>query len=272
MLARRLVQPARAFGLGLVRRQMSVEAFLGPAAKVLEPGASGLSPAQAEQRYSAKLEELNKWVLAEEADYLASKGESKSLDDVAPGPAPIKMYGVSGRYATGLYNAAVKAKELAKVDADLKKIAAAAQSSATILNFIESPTLARGDRLKGTEELTSALGCCDTTKKFLSVLATSGRTKFLMPIATNFHKLTAAASGELTVTLTAARVLPDMEEKAIVDEIKKEFMPWERVKIVRKYDPEIMDGYVVDFGDKILDKSYGSKLKKIKNALTSMQM
>jgi len=269
LAARRLVQPVRALRLGFARRQLSVEQFLGPAAKVLEPEPSGLSATQLEQRYSAKLSELNSWILAEEQDYLASKGETKSLDDVA-GAAPMKMYGVSGRYATGLYNAAVKRKELGKVDSDLRKIAAAAQSSATILNFIESPTLARSDRMKGTQELVSALGCCETTKNFLSVLATSGRTKFLMPIASDFHQLTAAASGELTVTLTAPKVLSDMDEKKIVDEIKKEFMPWERVRIVRKYDPEIIDGYIADFGNKILDKSYGSKLKKIKNALTSI--
>lgn len=97
--------------------------------------------------------------------------------------------------------------------------------------------------------------------------------------------------------------MPDLEEKPIIDSIKKEYMPWQKVRIVRQYDPELIKGYIVDFGDKILDKScaaaqlpcraaprccalclvltlcaptlprptcpgsYGSKLKKIKSAL-----
>lgn len=49
--------------------------------------------------------------------------------------------------------------------------------------------------------------------------------------------------------------MPDLEEKPIIDSIKKEFMPWQKVRIVRQYDPELIKGYIVDFGDKILDKS-----------------
>ena len=61
--------------------------------------------------------------------------------------------------------------------------------------------------------------------------------------------------------------MADLEEKAIIDSIKKEFFPWQKVRIDHKYDPELIQGYIVDFGDKILDKSYGSKLKKMKAAL-----
>ncbi|KAG8457089.1 hypothetical protein KFE25_009849 [Diacronema lutheri] len=230
-----------------------------------------LLPARAllAMRYDGKLAELNAWILQEEADYLGSKGESKSLDDVS-GAAPLKLYGVAGRYATGLYNSAVKAKELGKVDADLKKLVAAANTSATVASFLSSPTVSRADRTKGIEGVATALGLCTTTKHFLGVLASSSRTKFLMPIAHSFGALTASASGELTVTLTAARVLPDLEEKAIVDSIKQEFFPWQKVRIVRMYDPELIKGYIVDYGDKILDKSYGNKLKKIKAALSGV--
>ena len=65
-------------------------------------------------------------------------------------------------------------------------------------------------------------------------------------------------------------MLPDLVEKSIIDEIKKEFMPWQKVRIVRQYDPDVIQGYIVDFGDKILDKSYGSKLRKMKNALAGL--
>jgi F0F1-type ATP synthase delta subunit len=61
-----------------------------------------------------------------------------------------------------------------------------------------------------------------------------------------------------------------MVEKSIIDDIKKEFMPWQKVRIVRQYDPDVIQGYIVDFGDKILDKSYGSKLRKMKNALSGL--
>jgi F0F1-type ATP synthase delta subunit len=47
-------------------------------------------------------------------------------------------------------------------------------------------------------------------------------------------------------------------------------MPWQKVRIVRQYDPDVIQGYIVDFGDKILDKSYGSKLRKMKNALSGL--
>ena len=206
MLARRALLPARALVSAAARRQASsLEAVFGPAAKDLGAEVPGLTPAQLAMRYDGKLAELNAWILQEEADYLGSKGESKSLDDVS-GAAPLKLYGVAGRYATGLYNSAVKAKELGKVDADLKKLVAAANTSATVASFLSSPTVSRADRTKGIEGVATALGLCTTTKHFLGVLASSSRTKFLMPIAHSFGALTASASGELTVTLTAARV------------------------------------------------------------------
>lgn len=320
---RRVGPSARALG---ARQLSSLESVFGPAAKALEAEVPGLTPAQLAQRYDGKLAELNDWILQEEADYLASKGESKSLDEVS-GPAPLKLYGVAGRYATGLYNSAMKAKELSKVDTDLKKLLAAANASATVTSFISSPTISRADRVKGIDSVASALGLCTTTKNFLGVLAASSRTKFLLPIAHNFTLLTASASGELTVTLTAAavraprharerrasgargaagragkcrralcrggpsgwepaavserggaghagqpltrralplarlpplsrvQVMPDLEERPIIDSIKREYMPWQKVRIVRKYDPEIIKGYIVDFGDKVLDKS-----------------
>jgi hypothetical protein len=205
-MLRRTVQPARTL-IGMVaRRQMSsMEGVFGAAAKALDTEVPGLTPAQLAGRYNGKLEALNEWILGEERDYLASKGESKSLDDVT-GAAPLKLYGVAGRYATGLYNSAVKAKELGKVDTDIKKLVSAANSSASVMNFIASPTVGRADRLKGIEGVSQALGLCTTTKNFLGVLAASSRTKFLMAIADNLSQLTAAASGEQTVTLTAPRV------------------------------------------------------------------
>jgi len=253
-------------GLSRSHHMASLETIFSNDAKIPDP--PGLTPAQTNARYSAKLEELNSWILAEEADYLASKGETKSLDDVT-GPAPLNLYGVAGRYATGLYNSASAAKEIGKVDSDIKKLLAAANSSVNVANFMMSPTVSRANRTKGIDAVSAALGLCTTTKNFLGVLAASSRTKFLPAIAENFAQLTAAASGEATVTLTAPMVLPEMEEKEIIDSIKSGFMPWEKVRIVRKYDLELIKGYIVDYGDKIQDKSYGSKLKKIRALVIS---
>jgi len=257
---RRVAQPLRLAG----RRQASNLQLVLPASKGAQK--SALPKAEQEKRFGPALEVLNKWILTEEADYMATKAESKSLDAVS-GPAPIKLYGVTGRYATGLYNAAVKAKELGKVDADMKKLVAAAESSPAFQAFLQSPTVSRAARTKATEALATTLSLCTTTKHFLLVLAQSTRTKAFKGIAEQFGKLTSSAAGELTVTLTTPSVLSAVEEKALMDEVRAEFMPWDKVKVVRQYDPEIIEGYVVDFGDKILDKSYGSKLKKLKNAL-----
>lgn len=193
------MQPLSAVGRRSASNLKLVFPGMGPATK------SVLPKAELHKRHAAKLEELNAWILSEEKKYLASKGESKNLDQVV-GTAPMKLYGVSGRYAMGLYNAATKAKELGKVDADVKKLVAAADSSPVFHSFLLSPTLSRSERQNAMDGLCKTLGLCGTTKNFLLVLADSSRTKNFLSIAKDFNSLTAAAAGELTVTLTTPGV------------------------------------------------------------------
>jgi F-type H+-transporting ATPase subunit O len=77
--------------------------------------------------------------------------------------APVQVHGVEGRYATALYSAASKNKELEKVDAEMKKIKSLYDSDRPFREFLRDPTLKRVDKKKAIGAVMKKLNHSQTT-------------------------------------------------------------------------------------------------------------
>lgn len=71
------------------------------------------------------------------------------------------MFGINGRYATALYSAANKEKQLEIVEKDLKDIQGAIKKKGKLADYLNNPSLKRGEK---KELLTSALGKSKASK------------------------------------------------------------------------------------------------------------
>merc|ERR1740124_1126857 len=132
-----------------------------------------------------------------------------------PMEAPVKMYGIAGRYTNALYAAAAKKSELLLVEADLKLFKETTKSSAALRNFVIDPSISRSKKVPGVVSLCAESGACDSTKSALSALAEGGRMNEVYKVIDMYSQLLSAAKGELTAVITSAEPL----EKAQLDEV-----------------------------------------------------
>ena len=104
----------------------------------------------------------------------------------------IQLFGVSGRYATALYQVAAEKGALADVEAELTGIAALRDSSPQFANFMDDPTLSVSQRTDTMDAIMAKGGYSETTAKFFGVVIENRRLPDLAKITDDFLKLTAA--------------------------------------------------------------------------------
>ena len=108
------------------------------------------------------------------------------------------MYDIEGRYATALYTAATKKKNLDTVEIDLKKLQSTFDASKTIKSYVQSPVIRKRDKIASMKTLGRELKFCDSTSNFLVLLAENGRLDVLRGIMNSFQLLMAAHRNEVS--------------------------------------------------------------------------
>jgi F-type H+-transporting ATPase subunit O len=89
--------------------------------------------------------------------------------------APIHMSGIEGRYATALYSAAHKEKQLEAVEKDLKDIQAGLKKKGKLADYLYNPSLQRGEKM---ELLGSAMAKTKASKLTTNLMSKSTETIF----------------------------------------------------------------------------------------------
>ena len=117
----------------------------------------------------------------------------------------IQLFGVSGRYATALYQVAAEKGALADVEAELTGIAALRDSSPQFANFMDDPTLSVSQRTDTMDAIMAKGGYSETTAKFFGVVIENRRLPDLAKITDDFLKLTAAGKSSLANALVSCR-------------------------------------------------------------------
>lgn len=120
--------------------------------------------------------------------------------------APIALHGIDGRYATALFTAASKNSELAKVEADLTRISALFAKDPAVQSFLENPLIDRASKKKGVDIIVELGKYSMLTNNFMHVLADNGRLALTKTILASFAKLMSASRGEVSITVTSAKV------------------------------------------------------------------
>ena len=138
-----------------------------------------------------------------------------------PMEPPIKMYGISGRYANALYAAAAKKSELLQVESDLKLFKETTSSSPALKNFVIDPSISRSAKVAGVMSLCAESGAGDSTKNALGALAEGGRMGDVFKVIDMYSELLTAAKGEISAVITSAKPLDKAQEDQIMAALKK---------------------------------------------------
>ncbi len=163
-------------------------------------------------------------------------------------------------YARALYDAAVERGNVKDVQAQLVSVAEAMADIPELRSVIGNPQVDAGSKAAVLE---AAAGEPDElVSNFLKLVAEKGRAGSLEGIRAELDEMVARAEGQLTVTLTTAFELSDEEAKDIVGRIEK--ASGRRVEAVRKVDPDLIGGIVLQAGSLRADASVRGRLDRMR--------
>ena len=173
--------------------------------------------------------------------------------------------GVSGRYATALFELARDEKSVDAVKADLDKFAALLGESADLARLVRSPVFTADDQRKALGAVLAKAGISGITANFLNVLTANRRLFAVGDVIRAFNALVAKFKGEATADVTVAEPLSDKNLDALKAALKS--VSGKDVALNVKVDPSIIGGLVVKLGSRMVDSSLRTKLNSIKHAM-----
>ncbi len=173
--------------------------------------------------------------------------------------------GVSGRYATALFELARDEKSVDAVKADLDKFEALLSESADLKRLVRSPVFSADAQLKALTAVLDKAGVTGIAANFLKVLTRNRRLFAIGDVIRAFRALVARFKGEATADITVAERLSDRNLDALKTALKS--VTGKDVALNVKVDPSIIGGLVVKLGSRMVDSSLRTKLNSIKHAM-----
>jgi F-type H+-transporting ATPase subunit delta len=173
--------------------------------------------------------------------------------------------GVSGRYATALFELARDEKSIDAVKADLDKFDAMLNDSADLKRLVRSPVFAADAQSKALSAVLEKAGIGGISANFLKVLIANRRLFAVSDVIRAFSALVAKFKGEASADVTVAEPLSDKNLDALKTALKA--ISGKDVTLNVKVDPSIIGGLVVKLGSRMVDSSLRTKLNSIKHAM-----
>ncbi|CAI4226680.1 unnamed protein product [Auanema sp. JU1783] len=181
---------------------------------------------------------------------------------------PIQVHGVEGKYAAALYSAAHKNQKLEQVDKDLHAVRNALENQ-KFRDFVLDPTLKAHKKKDAILAVAQKLGLAKESTNFLGLLAENGRLNKIDSVVSSFESIMRAHRGELFVQVTSAEPLSRAHEQALNDALQKMASSGQKLNVTYTVKESILGGLVVTIGDKYVDLSIASRVKKYKDALNA---
>jgi len=173
--------------------------------------------------------------------------------------------GVSGRYATALFELARDEKSVDAVKADLDKFAAMLAESDDLKRLVRSPVFGAEAQAKALAAVLDKAGISGISTNFLQVLTANRRLFVVSDVIRAFNALVAKFKGEASADVTVAEALSDKNLDALKVALKS--VTGKDVALNVKVDQSIIGGLVVKLGSRMVDSSLRTKLNSIKNAM-----
>jgi F-type H+-transporting ATPase subunit delta len=173
--------------------------------------------------------------------------------------------GVSGRYATALFELARDEKSIDAVKADLDRFDAMLADSADLTRLVRSPVFSAEMQSRALAAVLDKSGISGIAANFLKVLTANRRLFAVRDVNRAFRALVARFKGEAMADVTVAENLSDKHLDALKTALKS--VTGKDVALNVNVDPSIIGGLVVKLGSRMVDSSLRTKLNSIKHAM-----
>lgn len=173
--------------------------------------------------------------------------------------------GLSGRYATALFDLAIEQDSLAAVLSSLDALADGLAASDDMKALVSSPMVSRAAAGAAVKALAPVLKLDSLTANFLGVLAENRRLGSIAAIISDVRALAAARRGEVTAKVTSAHPLSKAQQTALIKKLKAGL--GQEIALDLVTDPAILGGLVVRVGSRMIDSSLRTRLETLGQAL-----
>ncbi|KAI3411796.1 hypothetical protein GPALN_001861 [Globodera pallida] len=176
---------------------------------------------------------------------------------------PVQVAGIEGKYASALYSSGVKEKTLDSLEKDLRQVKNLYDTNNEFKSFIDNPLLNKLKKKEAVEAVLKKQGISQQAQNFFGILAESGRINKLPIVVNSFETIMRAHRGELHVEVASAEILNKKHEQALSDALQKFATRGQKLNLTFAVKPNLVGGLVVNIGDKYIDLSMASRLKKL---------
>jgi len=182
---------------------------------------------------------------------------------------PVQVFGTEGRYASALYSAATKQKQLEAVEKELIEIQGAMKKNASLREVITSPIINKKIMATALIDASKTINFSSSTSNLLALLAENGQLKKMEGVINSFRTIMAAHRGEVVCEVVTAKPMESAQRKQLEDVLKRFVKSKETIQLTARVDPALIGGMVVSIGDKYVDMSIASKIKKYTELITT---
>ncbi|HLW26585.1 MAG TPA: F0F1 ATP synthase subunit delta [Kiloniellales bacterium] len=172
---------------------------------------------------------------------------------------------LAGRYALALFELADEGQALDRVADDLKGVDRLLAESEDLQRLVSSPLYGREEQSKAMEVILERAGVSDLTRRFILVVAQNRRLFALPKMIRAFLAELARRRGEVRAEVTAASLLNEAQERALLETLSKSVGG--KVQLEVKTDPSLLGGLVVKVGSRMIDTSLRNKLQRLQFAM-----
>ena len=173
--------------------------------------------------------------------------------------------GVTGRYASALFELADSAKALDQVAQDLATFRRMLDESADLRRLIASPVVNRDVQVKALMAVLDAAGISGLVRNFIGAVAQNRRARELPAMALAYLSELARRRGETTATVTSAVPLNEAQQRQLAEALQGTLGG--KVSLDTRVEPDILGGLVVKVGSRLFDSSIRSKLQRLQLAM-----
>lgn len=165
------------------------------------------------------------------------------------------------RYAKSLIGLAVEKGQLEQVFGDMQVLQAICKGNRDFVNLLKSPVIKPGTKKKIVEAVTNGkIG--ELTAAFNRLLITKGRENSLPEIISAFIDQYKQIKHIYTVKLTTATPASETLKNEILTHLRQT-TKMQDIELETKVNEDIIGGFVLQVGDKLVDASIAYDLKEV---------
>ena len=173
---------------------------------------------------------------------------------------------VAGRYAKSLIDLAIEQGKLETVVSNIQSLNTAVQNRDLYL-MLKSPII-HADKKQSIMKAIFGNGFDALTMGFINLCINKGRENILADITTEFLEMHKHMQGITTVKITTATPLSMEALEGIKTKLVGSSTTAANVDIETAVNPDLIGGYIVEYGDKLYNASVASKLAELKKQFT----